>query len=107
MSRWDETYEERYQRRREEEREYRGDVTYDVWRSGGNVDRIDEDRVRSSHDNGLSHEQAARVELNAQRPRVDEEAEYYRQQEEEYYRQQQEDMPLPEPPQGIHKKEEV
>ena len=45
MSRYDESYEDRREREREDLRDFEGDVTYEVWRSGGNVDRIDRDRV--------------------------------------------------------------
>ena len=68
MSRYDESYEERRERQRSEEREYRGDVMYEVWRSNGNPDRIDYDRVGRSHDEGLQVDDAARRELRAQRP---------------------------------------
>lgn len=57
-----------WEERREEQRKYEGDVSYEVWRRGGNPDRIDDDRVGDSYDNGLSHEQAASKEIRAQRP---------------------------------------
>lgn len=81
MRRWADDYESRREQRREEERSYRGDVTYDVWRSGGNVDRINDDRVSRAFDDGLSHEQAARAELQRQRPQPEEisEEEHYAQ----------------------------
>lgn len=69
MSRWDETYEERRVREREEERRYRGDVIYDVWRYGGNVDRINDDRVHENYHSGVYAEDAARVEMRSQRER--------------------------------------
>ena len=50
-------------------REYEGDVFYDVWRSGGNPDRIDYDRVEDSRWEGLYPEEAAYRELRSQRPR--------------------------------------
>ena len=80
---YDNDYERRREERREEKRRYEADVSYDAWRSGGNSDRIDNDRVRQSYDDGLSHESAARRELNAQRPKEPEMT------EEEYYNQQQ------------------
>lgn len=55
-------------RSREEEDRYRGDVTYDVWRSGGNVDRIDYDRVGDHFLRGDRVEDAARHEMRLQRP---------------------------------------
>lgn len=39
--------------------EYRGDVTYEVYRRGGDVDRIDDDRVADSYHEGLDAEEAA------------------------------------------------
>lgn len=65
MSRWDDDYK---QRERERE-EYRADVFYDVWRSGGNPDRIDYDRVSDRFYDGYQAEECARAELRAQRPR--------------------------------------
>jgi hypothetical protein len=64
--------------------DYRGDVFYDVWRSGGNPDAVDYDRVRDSYYDGLDSEDAARRELHAQRPPEPQmtEEEYYAQQEE-------------------------
>lgn len=46
--------------------DYHGDVTYDVWRSGGNPDSIDRDRVEDHFRDGDDAEIAARHELNAQ-----------------------------------------
>ena len=54
---------------REERREYEADVFYEVWRSGGNPDRINNDRVEDAYYNGCSYESATRRELNAQKPR--------------------------------------
>ena len=79
---WHDDYESRREQRREEERSYRADVDYDVWRSGGNMDRVDYDRVGDAFRDGRSHESAARSELQAQRPREQEMS------EEEYYEQQ-------------------
>lgn len=39
------------------------DAMYEVWRAGGNTDRIDYDRVSDHHGNGDSYEAAARDEL--------------------------------------------
>lgn len=52
---------------REEQRRYDEDVFYDVWRSGGNPDRIDAERVMDHYYDGHSHEEAARAELRRQR----------------------------------------
>lgn len=68
MRHWDESYEQGRERQRDEERRYENDVFYDVWRSGGNPDRIDHDRVSDSRFDGLSSEDAARRELKSQRP---------------------------------------
>jgi hypothetical protein len=66
-------YDERRAREREEQRRYENDVFYDVWRSGGNVDRINDDRVSDSYYDGRSAEDAARRELRSQRPHREEE----------------------------------
>lgn len=52
--------------RREEERRYAGDVVYDVWRNGGNPDRVDLDRVQGHFDNGHESDHATRDELRHQ-----------------------------------------
>jgi hypothetical protein len=57
------------QDREKSRRDYEGDVAYEVWRSGGNVDRINDDRVRDSFYDGDHAEDVARRELKAQRPR--------------------------------------
>lgn len=76
MSTWGESYEERYQRRREEQRQYENDVFYEVWRSGGNPDRINYERVQESYYDGRDAESAAGVEVSRQRkPPVIEEVE--------------------------------
>jgi len=43
----------------EAERRYQGDVTYAVWRSGGDVDAIDRDRVSDDYHAGQSAEESA------------------------------------------------
>lgn len=65
--------------RREEQRKYKNDVFYEVWRSGGNPDGIDYDRVQDQYWNGQNAEDAARAELRAQMPKRPEptEEEYY------------------------------
>lgn len=60
---------------RKEFDDYRGDVTYEVWRNGGNVDRINDDRVRDSYDDGLYQDEAASRELRAMRPQPEPEYE--------------------------------
>lgn len=65
MGRWDDDFE----RREREREEYRGDVFYEVWRSGGSPDYIDYERVRDHFYDGFSAEEAARAELRAMRPR--------------------------------------
>jgi len=68
-----------YEERREEQRKYDNDVFYEVWRNGGNPDRIDFDRVQDRYYNGQDVESAASSELQAQRPKPQEPS------EEEYY----------------------
>ena len=53
---------------REEQRRYEGDVWYDVWRGGGNPDRVDHDRVIDGYYEGRQAEDVARSELRRQRP---------------------------------------
>lgn len=52
---------------REESRRFDGDLAYEVWRSGGNPDRINEDRVSMNSDQGFSAEECAGIELRHQR----------------------------------------
>ena len=59
--------------RREEERRYEGDVVYNVWRNGGNPDRVNLDRVDEHFDRGDQSDQATRDELRHQRPKPQEE----------------------------------
>ena len=66
-------YFERIQQRREEERRYEMDAMYEVWRAGGNTDRIDYERVDRHYENGDNYETAARDELRRQRPAPQEE----------------------------------
>jgi len=63
-----ESYESRRQERREEERRYEADVYYDVWRSGGNPDAVNPDRVADAFHEGTYHEDAAAREIRKQRP---------------------------------------
>lgn len=46
---------------------YCGDVEYEVWRRGGNPDRVDRDRLDDYEYDGYSAESAARAELERQR----------------------------------------
>ena len=64
-----------YEERREERRQYENDVFYEVWRSGGNPDGIDYDRVRDHYYDGYSSEESAGYELRSQRNRHSEEDE--------------------------------
>lgn len=87
-------YDERRAKEREDQRRYEGDVFYEVWRAGGNPDRINDDRVSDRYYNGDSSEQAARSELSHQRRARE------RQQEEEYFDEQfpeQQEDPGPQP----------
>lgn len=52
---------------RAERRRYEADVSYDVWRGGGNPDRVNPERVEEAYYNGLTEEGAARQELQRQR----------------------------------------
>lgn len=85
MSRWGESYEERRDREREERRRYENDVFYDVWRSGRDPDRIDDDRVDDARWNGLSADEAAEAEIRAQRPKPVEPELYAEQEFDEMY----------------------
>lgn len=51
---------ERIERLREEEREYAGDVSYEVWRNGGDPDSVDPDHTEHSFDRGLDVDECAR-----------------------------------------------
>ncbi|KKM73040.1 hypothetical protein LCGC14_1414540 [marine sediment metagenome] len=42
--------------------DYHGDVWYDVWRSGGNPDLVDDDRVEDMRYDDYTPEEAARLE---------------------------------------------
>jgi hypothetical protein len=75
MSRWSErSSEDRWSRRdevdrrREEQEQFRGDVIYQVWRSGGNPDRINDDRLSDRYWDGQNADEAASAELRSQHP---------------------------------------
>ena len=63
---------------REERRQYERDVEYEVYRSGGDMDRVNRDRVEDAYYDGRSVESQAARELSAQRPQpsFDEEQQY-------------------------------
>ena len=52
---------------RKEEYDYENDVFYDVWRSGGNPDNLDMDRVNDDYLDGLDHEQSAKKHFERQK----------------------------------------
>ena len=49
-----------------ERQKYEDDVAYQVWRSGGNMGRINYDRVRGNYSAGRGARYAANVEVTAQ-----------------------------------------
>jgi hypothetical protein len=61
---------------RKDERKYRGDVEYEVWRSGGNPDNVDYDRVSDYYWDGISPDSASYRETKRQRPTPTFEEEY-------------------------------
>jgi hypothetical protein len=65
--------------------QYYLDTAYEVWRSGGNSDRLNYDRVYDHCDNGLRPEQAAATEMRRWRDQR-----YQPSQEDEDYGQAQE-----------------
>ena len=89
MSYWDESYEERQDRRRQERREYEADAYYEAWRSGVDTDRVTYERMEDAYYDGLPPESVAnqirredrlRQEMHEQQEMM--EAEYHQQQEE-------------------------
>jgi hypothetical protein len=56
------------EQQREDRRRYIADVEYEVWRNGGDIDRVDRDRVVDSYYDGRSEDCAASAELRRQRP---------------------------------------
>lgn len=48
--------------------DYWGDVLYEVWRSGGDVDRVDYDRVEDARYDGYDEYEAAASEMRHQQP---------------------------------------
>lgn len=61
---------------RSEQEDYRGDVVYEVWRRGGDVDRVDYDRVADHCSYGDDYEVAADHEMRLQKPQ-DPEPDYW------------------------------
>jgi len=61
---------------REERRRYESDCWYEVWRAGGDPDRINLDRVEDDYYSGLYPEESASRELRRQRPAPVEEESY-------------------------------
>lgn len=70
--------------------DYRGDVIYDVWRRGGDPDRVDYDRTRDDFYDGLSSEESASREIRRQKPREPQitEEQFYQEQFPEDYSSQ-------------------
>lgn len=66
MSRFGRSYEDRREEDRDARRKYEGDVTYEVWMMGGNVDNINFDRVDDNRYDGVDAEDAAAAELRSQ-----------------------------------------
>jgi len=60
---------------RDERDELRGDVWYEVWRSGGNPDLVDDDRLDDCLDSGAYPEECAMSEVRRQRRRHNNEIE--------------------------------
>lgn len=55
--------------KRDERREYEADIIYDVWRFGGNPDRVDYDRMSDAFYERIPAEDFVRSELRRQRPK--------------------------------------
>jgi hypothetical protein len=69
----------------DESRKYNNDVFYEVWRRGGDPDRIDCDRVADDRYDGLSASESASAQIERQRPapELPSEEEYFEQQDPE------------------------
>ncbi len=73
-----------------ERADYHGDVIYEVWRSGGNPDRVSDDCIADCYDGGREAEACAHDELHRQQQARQQQQMIQQQQEEEeeaYYRQ--------------------
>lgn len=60
-------YERRDEERNEERRRFEADAVYEVWRSGGDPDAVDRDRLHDAFYEGARSDEAARGELARQR----------------------------------------
>jgi len=60
-------YERREKERREERRRFEADAVYEVWRSGGDPDAVDRDRLHDAFYEGASSGEAAQAALARQR----------------------------------------
>lgn len=58
--------------RRDRERSFWGDVVYEVWRNGGDSDRVDRDTTSEEFREGLSADDSAARELHRQHPLAEE-----------------------------------
>lgn len=76
MSIWNESSDDRRARERKEQHDYEMDVMYEVWRSGGNPDAVDYDRVRDHYHESWSVDSSASAELKRQRPPPQPQPEY-------------------------------
>ena len=52
---------------RDKRSEYRGDVQYEIWRSGGNPDLADDECIDDCYDAGSYPEECAVTEIRRQR----------------------------------------
>lgn len=58
-------------RDRDEKQVYEDAVIYEVWRRGGNPDRIDHDRLSDGYYQGVPEDDMASRELRRQRPHLE------------------------------------
>ena len=70
-------WEERRAQREQDQRDYQSEVSYQVWRAGGNPDAIDYERVRDGFYDCQNADDTARRELRDQMPKQNPEEEYY------------------------------
>lgn len=89
MGRFNESFEDRRERERQERREYEGDAYYEAYRQGIHPDRVTYERVDEAYYAGRSPESVAGDirRLDEQR-RCEREQEEISRSEEEYYREQ-------------------
>lgn len=83
--------------RREEQREFEGDVFYEVWRRGGNPDCIDYDRLQDCFDEHHEADTCAARIMEQQRPKQLEQEDLSYQ---EYWPDANSDVPEPTDPAG-------